>query len=915
MRSVLAGRSLLAVMPTGSGKSLLYQLPALMEDGLTLVVSPLIALMKDQVDKLTFLGIPATFINSSLSVEEQRSRLNRCTAGQVRLLYVTPERFSGSAFLAMLRRLHVCRMAVDEAHCISQWGHDFRPDYRRLKDFRHQVGLPLVTALTATATPEVQRDIVASLGLAPAEVDVHVHGFDRPNLRLRVVRVSGDAEKQEFLSGFVREHAGAGIIYAGTRALAERLAEALEPVEPTVTVYHAGMAPPERTVAQEAFLGGRARVVLATMAFGMGIDKPDVRFVAHVTYPASVEQYYQEIGRAGRDGKPADCVLLHDPADRRLREFFLDLNYPPRPLVKEVAQTLWSIDANPVMMTYKEIAQSCAGEVRDGHVGAAIRLLDEAGVTRTCSGAPTLAVTLGRPGSQLLARIKGPVQRRVFEALSAGADLESPGRYELSLHALCRAAELDESAVRRTLSALHREGILHYEPPFRGRGVEKLQEELPPFDRIPLDWKRQQVRRTEDERKLALMEGYIRTDGCRREFIVRYFGENSSVECTNCDRCQAAVGGMEALDLPLPDFTEPVLTAMLHLPFPIGQALLKRLLTGSRDKRILEFKLDRNPCYGAVRADRQVLDGVLKDLVRRGFLDLQPGRFGNVLVLTECGRKTAQGMHLPETPPHPVTAGPNPSSTVDAVLQCLAGLPFPVGIGKVIEVLKGSRAKWIADCQADRLPVYGSVATRTDEIRGVIETMVADGLLERDAKSSRPVLRLTNAGCTRLQRTLPEPPAPSPAPQVDGAESPLDVMLEELLTAPTERAKALLEPLGLYHPTRILKWLERAYEHASELHIRKRAAWAAGELGDLHAILFLIVAASSEAADVRRIAASAIGKIARRYTECGAPLLLARARHTLEQLLHDDAPQVADYARKALTCLRDFPTTGPRAVE
>jgi len=361
--AVLAERNLLVVMPTGSGKSLLYQLPALLDTRLTLVVSPLIALMKDQVDELRAKGIAATFVNSSLGLDEQRERLRACERGEVRLLYVAPERFRSGAFCDTLSRVRVARMAVDEAHCISHWGHDFRPDYRRLKELREHIGSPRVSALTATATPRVQDDIVESLGLGRDEVEVIVQGFDRPNLALRVVRASADAAKDEFLLRFVREEAGSGIVYVGTRRTADEVARRLRTVEPTAVSYHAGLEADERALTQEAFLSGRSRVIVATIAFGMGIDKPDVRFVAHYHYPASVEGYYQEIGRAGRDGLPAQCVLLYSAGDRGLREFFIDLNYPPQDIVEEVYEVLWAVDENPLMMTYEEIAGLCESNV------------------------------------------------------------------------------------------------------------------------------------------------------------------------------------------------------------------------------------------------------------------------------------------------------------------------------------------------------------------------------------------------------------------------------------------------------------------------------------------------------------------------------------------------------------------------
>jgi len=319
IRSIAQGGSTLAVMPTGSGKSLCYQLPALAAHGVTLVISPLIALMKDQIDELARLRIPAAFINSTLSLEAQRDRIAAVMAGEYRLLYVAPERFRSAAFRRMLEHASVPIVAVDEAHCVSEWGHDFRPDYLRLRGFFQSIAPASIVALTATATPKVQRDIVEQLGLGEARVIVT--GFDRPNLLLAARRFVYDQEKQRFLLQFVRSRAGSGIVYAGSRRAAEELSDLLYSHGETVRCYHAGMKDADREEAQNAFMAGQARLIVATNAFGMGIDKPDIRFVFHYSMPGSAEAYYQEAGRAGRDGQPAECVLCSSPADYRLREF------------------------------------------------------------------------------------------------------------------------------------------------------------------------------------------------------------------------------------------------------------------------------------------------------------------------------------------------------------------------------------------------------------------------------------------------------------------------------------------------------------------------------------------------------------------------------------------------------------------
>jgi len=374
--AILEGKDAVVVMPTGSGKSLCYQLPAMMLDGATVVVSPLIALMKDQVDALKARGLPATFINSSIDEREQRVRIDALRAGQFKLVYVAPERFRSSRFLDALQSINVSLFAVDEAHCISTWGHDFRPDYLRLKSVSQSLHARQTLALTATATPYVRSDIVQQLGLTKPQT--FVSGFDRPNLTIDVVHTEKEREKVARIKRLAKTHDGSGIIYASTRKAVEQVAIELREQGLLVTAYHAGMGDAVRVKAQEEFMTGRTQMIVATNAFGMGIDKPDIRFVAHYQMPGSIEAYYQEIGRAGRDGLPSTCVLLFNYADKNTHDFFIEGSYPSNEIIHDVYDALIATGQKRIELSASELAKR-AGARNDMAVQSALYLLERAG--------------------------------------------------------------------------------------------------------------------------------------------------------------------------------------------------------------------------------------------------------------------------------------------------------------------------------------------------------------------------------------------------------------------------------------------------------------------------------------------------------------------------------------------------------
>jgi ATP-dependent DNA helicase RecQ len=553
--AALADRDVLVVMPTGSGKSLCYQLPALMRTDLTLVVSPLVSLMQDQVEALARVAPGRVgLVNAQQDATTNRRAVDGAVAGHVRLLYVAPERFASPGFLERIRHANIGLFVVDEAHCVSQWGHDFRPDYFRLADAARWLGAKSLLASTATATPQVAADIVTRLGLRdPVRVAT---GFDRPNLSFAVVPCATKEAAHRGIAAALREPGALpAIVYAGTRAESDRLAQRLaRELDVEAIAYHAGLPRDARADAQRRFMSGDAPVVVATNAFGMGVDKANVRTVCHESVPSSVEAYYQEAGRAGRDGDPARCLLFATSQDKGLHVFFIQRS---------------------------EISE-------DALKGVARRIVGAAAVP--AATAPTAAGAAPEP---------------------------PPARFDLPLGELARIAG-DEDNVRAIVGHLARAGVVQPTPSAPDRVAGRL---VGAWDGRALT----QCRTAAGEgtrarwRQYRAVWAWVEGDRCRREGILRHFGDHSTPEPTGpcCDVCDPALrpapparvahrgtAGAQLAQRPVAageaaDLDDAILDVVASAQPGVGRTRAAEVLRGGRSKVVAKYSYDGLPHYGA----------------------------------------------------------------------------------------------------------------------------------------------------------------------------------------------------------------------------------------------------------------------------------------------------------------------------
>jgi ATP-dependent DNA helicase RecQ len=701
INAILEGRDTVVVMPTGGGKSLCYQLPALMKPGATIVVSPLIALMKDQVDALAARNLPATFINSSITFEEQKARIQGVRRGLYKLVYVAPERFRSAHFVETLRSIDISLFAVDEAHCISQWGHDFRPDYLRLRASIEEIGRPQIAALTATATPYVRSDIIEQLKLK--EPRAFVSGFDRPNLSINVVHTQKEREKITHIRALAVSPGGSGIIYTSTRKAVEQVAGRLLGAGLNVIGYHAGMDEASRTKAQDDFMSGRTQMIVATNAFGMGIDKPDIRFVVHHHLPGSIEAYYQEIGRAGRDQLPSTCVLLFNYADKRTQDYFIEGSYPPPEIVARVYQALAATNQKRIELSVSEIAARAAVR-NEMAVQSALIILEKAGhIERGSSNEnrAALRLLLKPHEARANAGARETKARQVLFGLLGGFDLNERADIELDVTDFAESIGLDVSSVRRALSQLGASGVISYNPARRTRGVLMLDEKPASSLRI----RPQEVARRAalEQRKLREMISFCYTDSCYRAFILDYFGDpHHAPNCGTCGNC-STLKRDEGARRPNPSapLDEPTsFDDFVREHVPVALDLEHELDESSRMRRAGEQAEDA----ATIAASREIS-------------------------VTQARALTDEESLL-----------------VRKILACAARMQGRFGKGLLASTLRGSRARNVLQAGLDELSTYGILDDMTqEELMTYIDALVAAGCLKVTG-GAYPTVSLTALG-------------------------------------------------------------------------------------------------------------------------------------------------------------------------
>ncbi|MDX9702499.1 MAG: ATP-dependent DNA helicase RecQ [Candidatus Auribacterota bacterium] len=646
---VLSAENLLVVMPTGGGKSLCYQLPAMYFKGIVLVVSPLIALMKDQVDQLNSWDIPSTFINSSITSKEISQRLNEVISGQYRLVYVAPERFYDRNFFYQLQSVKIDLFVIDEAHCISEWGHDFRPSYLRLRKVAELLKVRSVIALTATATNEVRADICRLLGFSP-ENEI-VTGFHRPNLFFMVHRIDKENKRLEKLFQILQRITGTVIVYASTRKTVEKITKYLQENGCNAIPYHAGLTDEERTANQERFLEGSIRIIVCTNAFGMGINKKDVRAVIHFNMPGSLEAYYQEAGRAGRDGKRSYCIMLFGAGDRFLQEFFIQGSYPPRQLIEQTYEVLDGYGEEIILKTHEELLKDISGKVNEMAVSSILRIFDEAGIVERLSERSHMASLLMlKTADESLEALgsRAELQRMVLATLIDLYDQALRGGVQFRPDRLATQCQVSKDSLMRCIRTMESKGILQYRAPFRGRGIRLLKRGLEPSD-LPINYESLEQQSEREYGRLKKMEGYVFSNVCRPKYLLKYFGDTETLQdqCNSCDFCDSLRRGKTScVSMPVSSINKTgdaptentvsgnggdkkaVLATIGRYSGKFGQNIFVDIFKGSQNKMIRKWNLQKAQFYNYFSdCTREEIEHIIHNLIIEGYVDRQQGRY------------------------------------------------------------------------------------------------------------------------------------------------------------------------------------------------------------------------------------------------------------------------------------------------